>query len=278
MKRFTSILESLEDSPEKKALFAKIEPLKGWLYKSNGLDLNNIILKIFNEKGWKTKLSPAEVGKFQKGIEILKQTSLGEKGVNQKLREKLPRGIQSESLVRDESGNWDYVNKLNTNYSDLSDMLSELVMRGMANSPEKGKVIYDAIILDPIKGLSILKPSLKKLLEKYFPTLEDFKSFTKHTRNTSRTGEIAEDDIVRILKNNDFEIKYQGGNGDFIDMIFGTDIIVWREDFGYKTIQVKNRIYWDSVSYYKVDWIAEGSTKKIFEKETQKEVNIIASI
>lgn len=277
MKKFSSILESLEDSPEKKALFDKIHPLKGWLYKSNGLDLNNIILAIMNEKGWKVKSTHQEIAKFQQGVEILKMV-LGESWVNQKLREKLPRGIENEGLVRNNEGEWDYVNKLNTNYSDLSDMLSELIVRGMANNPEKGKIIYDAIMADPMKGLLMIKPSLKRLLEKYFPTIDDFKQFTRHTRVTSEIGERAENAIVEILIQNEFEIKYQGGNGDFIDMIFGCDIIVWRKDFGYKTIQVKNNIYWNNVGYYKVDWIGEGSSKKIFDKETRSELNLTPNL
>ena len=33
-------------------------------------------------------------------------------------------------LVKDENGEWDYVNKLNTNYSDLSELLTTLFLKG----------------------------------------------------------------------------------------------------------------------------------------------------
>ena len=117
---------------------------------------------------------------------------------------------------------------------------------------------------------------LKKLLIFYYiengKGLDDFKSFTNIIKKMSDIGELAEEKVVKKLLNSGFELVYQGGNGDFIDMIFGTDIIMYREDLGYKTIQVKNRINWDQLSHYKVDWVAEGTSLKIFDRQTRKEL------
>ncbi len=53
-------------------------------------------------------------------------------------------------------------------------------------------------------------------------------------------GEKAENDVRNILEEYGMETLYQGGDGDFIDMIFGTDLIM--SDGGKTvTIQVKSK-------------------------------------
>lgn len=276
MKKFTSIFEST--SVEKDLLFDKISDLKNWIYRADGLGMMNIIDTLFEEYGYCQKISMKEVARFEYGLEILRKSSMSNEYINQQLLRKLPGGILNAKLVKDENGDWDYVNKLNTNYSDLSDLLSELVMRGIDTNPEKGKLVYDMIIKNPTDGLLKLKPHLKKLIVKYFIEngngLDDFKSFTKYSRKMSNIGEMYENRISEKLLNGGFQIKYQGGNGDFIDMIFGTDIIVYREDVGIKTIQVKSNIYWNRVDYYKVDWIGDGQSLKIYDKNTKVEFDI----
>lgn len=277
MKKFTSLFEST--SEERSLLFDKISNLKNWLYQSNGLGMMSIIDDIFEENGYCQKITMKEVAQFEYGLDILKKTSMSQDYINQQLSRKLPGGILNAKLVKDKNGDWDYVNKLNTNYSDLSDLLTELIMRGMHNNPERGKVIYDSIIKNPTDGLLLLKPHLKKLIVKYFIEngngLDDFKSFTKFSRKMSNIGEFCETKISDKLVSNGFEIKYRGGNGDFIDMLFGTDIIVYRDDFGFKTIQVKNTIYWNRVDYYQVDWIGDGQSLKLYDRINRKEIDFI---
>lgn len=277
MKKFTSLFEST--SEERSLLFDKISNLKNWLYQSNGLGMMSIIDDIFEENGYCQKITMKEVAQFEYGLDILKKTSMSLDYINQQLSRKLPGGILNAKLVKDKNGDWDYVNKLNTNYSDLSDLLTELIMRGMHSNPERGKAIYDSIINNPTDGLLALKPHLKKLIVKYFIEngngLDDFKSFTKFSRKMSNIGELCETKITDKLASNGFEIKYRGGNGDFIDMLFGTDIIVYRDDFGFKTIQVKNTIYWNRVDYYQVDWIGDGQSLKLYDRINRKEIDFI---
>lgn len=280
MKKFSIILES--NSEERRLLFNKISSLKSWLYKSNGLGLMGTIDTIFKENGWETKLTLKEVANFNKGLDLLRKTSMDQNWINQRMQNKLPGGkIENASFVRDELGEWHPVNKLNTNYMDLADMLTEMIIRAIEADPVKGKSAYDNIVNDARTTLLSWKPQMKRLLEKYFITLgegiEDFKKFTKYSKKFSSIGEATEDSIVDLLKENDFEISYQGGNGDFIDMIFGVDIIVFREDFGFKTIQVKTNIDWTGVQYYKVDWLGDKN-KKLFDKQTRKEIDIVTNI
>ena len=279
MKKFTLILESL--NPEiKVGLFNKINALGPWLYKSEGLGMMSTIDTIFKEHNYTKKIGFKQVAKFNKGLDILKKTSMNSGGyIEKQLRYKLPNGIANAKLVEDDNGDWDYVNKLNTNYTELAELLAELIIRGMEKNPDKGQIVYDTITNNTKDGLLKLKPHLKRLIEVYIiengKGLEDFKSFTKHIKRLSDIGERAEEDIVKKLIENGCEIKYQGGNGDFIDMIFGTDIIIYSEELGYKTVQVKNRIDWDLLGHYKVDWIAEGVSLKIFDRLTKTEVNFV---
>ncbi len=267
------------DIPNRDKLFRSIELLGDWLYKSNGLGIMKIIDDIFTEYKYTSPLTEDQIIKFNHGLDILKMTSMPDSYINSQLRYKLPSGIVSAKLVLDDNGNWHHVNKLNTNYSDISDLLTELIMRGLKNNYEKGRLVYDSIIKDPTNGLLSIKPYLKKLIIYYFVEngngIDDFKLFTQFSTKMSEIGERAEELIKNYFISKDFRIEYSGGNGDFIDMIFGTDLIVSHPDFGYKTVQIKNRIRdWSKLSHYKVDWIAETSPIRIYNLTDKTLVNL----
>ena len=199
--------------------------------------------------------------------------------INSQLAYKLPGGINSARLVLDESGNWHHVNKLNTNYSDLSELLVELIKRGCDNNYEKGKIVYDSIMNNPTQGLLNIKPHLKKLIIHYFidkgKGLDDFKKFTNYSTRMSQIGEEAEDRVIAFLESKGMSIAYSGGNGDFLDMIFGTDIIAFSQSLGFKTIQVKSRITdWSKLSHYKVDWVVDASSNTIYKLEDKSIVSL----
>ena len=219
-----------------------------------------IIDEIFDEYGYKNQLTSQEIDEFGRGLEILKKTDMDPNYINRKLRDKISGGIENLKLVRDEDGNWDFLNKLNTNYSALADLLTELIIRGLDVNYEKGIVIYNNVISDSKEGLMGIKRYIKRLIIHYFidkgDGLNDFRKFTVKIKEMSEIGEKAEDRVCEYLESKGFEVCYRGGNGDFIDMIFGCDMIVHKDDIGYKTVQVKNRFPgWESVSYYKIDWL-----------------------
>jgi hypothetical protein len=237
----------------RKNLFEKISSLGKWLYTSNGLGMMTIIDNALNK--YSTPISAEEVSKFNLGLSILNRTTMSPK-ISEKLKKKAPNGPEKLSLVRDNSGNWSYVNKLNTNYSDLAELLTELIIRGWKRNPVKGKKAYDAIIYNPERALMKLQRHIPALMDRYFTDgLEDFEKFTKYAKIFSRIGEEAEDKIADYLIGEGWKIAYQGGNGDFIDMIFGCDLIV-EKDGELKTVQVKHRQPKYSTGYYDVDWIA----------------------
>lgn len=265
----------------KSLVFNNIKRLSNWLYKSNGLNLNNIILEIFNEQGYTEKLPPEEIRKFYEGVDLLKKSNF--KNLEAKLKEKLPHGIENIKNVR-VGGKWHPVNKLNTNYADLAVMLTDIIEK-MINSENKSirnyiLPIYNKIISgDTEEALTVLGKRLKSIINYYFVEngngIQDFMKYTENIKINSEKGEKAELQTIEYLKDKGFDIKYHGGDGDFIDMIFGTDLIVYREDFGYKTIQVKAyETYKKYVDYYNVDWIAFPKDGQILvlDKQTFNEI------
>jgi hypothetical protein len=162
--------------------------------------------------------------------------------------------MKSVSRVYDDSGKWDYINKLNTNYSDLAELLTELFIRG--NMVDKLKNKNTLGLMEYLKSI---KDKLERVIDKYIK-LDEFKSFVRNTKYLSKVGEKAENDVKNILEKAQINTIYQGGDGDFIDMIFGVDLIVnsGGEDF---TIQVKSNENQSIQSrklkkYEKIDFIA----------------------
>jgi hypothetical protein len=249
-------------------LFNKISELNKWLYIPSGLNLMNVIDDIFNEKGWRSDV-PGD--KLQKDLEILKKTSM-----EPYIESTLERKYKNFKLVL-EGGKYHLVNKLNTNYLDQTDMIIEMVSRSIELDNKKGMEAFNRLYSDPKGTLTKWKPYMKALLVKYFielgSGLDDFKKFTKHARKMTEIGDRSEMVVINKLIKSGFNILYRGSEGDPIDMIFGCDLIVYRNDFGYKTIQVKSKIYWDKVKYYRVDWVANNSGE-IFDKWTMELVNI----
>lgn len=272
-------------------LTKRISDLKKWLVvdhmrdKSEALDLMNIIdsglTELFPQH--KHNLSSKEIEKFNSGLDALYKTDFPKWYIKNRLSEKLPDGIENAKIFKldsktevDEKGNpikiWCFLNKLNTNYYDLSDLLVYVIQQMLSDSNKRivelAETVYNTIMSGDVKGgLMLLKTKegeskgirLKTIIKTYVKDLPEFLNFTKNSVNNSREGEYAENAIKDFLERRTpkFKIEHQGGNGDFIDMIFGCDLIVFREDIGYKSIQVKNYMpKKEDTDYYKVDWLA----------------------
>ena len=141
------------------------------------------------------------------------------------------------SIMVDENGEWVFANKLNTNYSDLAVLLADLFYYG--------KLYIQLADYDTEKlkfYLMGIKNHIPRLILKYF-TVEDLKQYTEHIKKASAEGELAEDIIEKCFIDMGWKILYRGGNGDFIDMIFGVDIIVQNKNGDIRTIQVKSSRY-----------------------------------
>jgi hypothetical protein len=84
-------------------------------------------------------------------------------------------------------------------------------------------------------------------LEKVFSkniklNINEIKTFVNNTIKNTYEGEMIENLIEGVLFGNGWKIVHKGGNGDFIDMRFGIDLIV-EKDGVYKFVQTKK--VWD---------------------------------
>jgi hypothetical protein len=169
-------------------------------------------------------------------------------------------------------GEWQPINKLNTNYYDLAELLTELIYREGTNL--RGTI--QSIINDPLTTLKRMKPTLESMLSEYFKDTKEFLDYTKNIQKTSAIGEKAENDVKEYLESNGFKSLYDGGNGDLIDMAFGTDLIMQHPDLGVKTIQVKNsEKAWNRDDEYKnVDWVVIANPLTIYDNKTKEKIEL----
>ena len=58
-------------------------------------------------------------------------------------------------------------------------------------------------------------------------------------KRSSGIGERTENNVREVLEKSGFTLKYQGGDGDLIDMIYGIDLIMEKKGRMY-LIQIKN--------------------------------------
>lgn len=213
----------------------KIESLKTFLYNDYGLGLKNIINSKLDQM-----IELKDVNQeYQKPLELLYDT----KKYNQSGRYDYisetngyyeNEALKSVNRVFDANGKFDYINKLNTNYADLAELLTELLKRG--NMVQK---LNMKDVLGVRNYLLSIKDKLEKVLDKYID-ISEYRSFVRNTTFRSQIGEQAENDVRDILEKHGMKTLYQGGDGDFIDMLFGTDLIM--SDGGKTiTIQVKTK-------------------------------------
>jgi hypothetical protein len=137
------------------------------------------------------------------------------------------------------------VNKLNTNYSDLADLLSTYLEKAKNfGSPAATKIlntISNTTDTETIKKVLLkYKGDFKEqLFEKYLERKTDLMNFTKYSTKFSKYGDQMETDVSKAFENEGYKLLYRGGNGNFIDMIFSVDLIMGRGEDA-KTIQVKS--------------------------------------
>ena len=231
--------------PAPKYVAQELNRLKEWIYYKSGLGLEDVINNLLDPL--KSNISEDEINKYKEGINILFDNNKITKGrYDDFLKE-----LSSKKLVYGEDGEWHPVNKLCTNYTDLSVLLTDLLFR----SYEKGgkaaqrilETIKDTRNLDEIKEtLTLFKHRLsKELFEKYLESPEELLKYVGNSIEKSEKGEEMENKVkhklLSLKPDSDFpKSLYQGGNGDFIDMEFSVDLIIQFDDDVVKTIQVKS--------------------------------------
>ena len=119
-----------------------------------------------------------------------------------------------------------------------------------------------------------MKSQIKKLIDQYFDDPNMLYDYTKNIQRTTEQGESAERRVKEHLEDKGFKSLYDGGNGDLIDMVFGTDLIMEHPEIGVKTIQVKaNEKAYDQ-DYKYVDWVIIATPFTIYDNKTKERVQL----
>lgn len=215
-----------DNNPQHRRLCYELYKLGSFLYRDLGL--KDVIDQKRQLMGQVEDLNE----EYQEPLEILYKTGKFKEIKKENNKYHLPK-LSNVITLYDEPGQWSYVNKLNTNYADLAELLTELFIRGgvagkLSNKTNLGLKQY----------LNSIKNKLINVLDKYFK-LDEYRDFVRNTKVLSNRGDKAEEDVKKVLEKFGMKTLYSGGHGDFIDMIFGTDLIM---DYNGKTylIQVKN--------------------------------------
>ena len=258
--------ERFSDDPAKMKVCKKIASLKGWIHKDDGLGLKRVI-NIATEN-LKTDIPEELKQQFIKGADLL--VSLGK--INQRQRDFFVNNKVNGGKLVYMNNEWQPINKLNTNYSDLAEMITDMLYRG----GESAKPIIDDINKNPKEGLLKIKPFIGGLVNKYFSNPEVLNDYTKNIQRSTMIGENAEDEVKSKLEEMGFKTEYSGGNGDLIDMSFGTDLIMTLPKYGTKTIQVKNseRAWNRNDDYSFIDWVIIANPFTVYDNKTKEQIDL----
>ena len=239
--QFQELIDNgLFPTPEK--VFKVLNSLGEWTYYSSGLGMEKTIDDILDPI--KTEISQSEIDDNIDGAKIL----LDNGKISQSSYNYFVKYISSKKLVYDENGDWMQVNKLNTNYSDLSQLLTDFLFdsfrQGGLASKQILETINDTDNLDEIKDILNLHKNglLSKFKKMYSESPEELFDYVSNSIRNSEKGERIENEVRdRFLsKPYSSQLLYQGGNGNFVDMIFSVDLIVKVKNGTVYTIQVKS--------------------------------------
>lgn len=253
-------------SNKKMLLCRKISSLGPWLHKQDGLNLN---LTIKNKlKDLSSSIPDNLIEKYSEGVDML--LSMGK--INKRQRDNFINSLINKNKLVYVDGQWQEVNKLNTNYYDLAELLTDLIFMGGDNA----KPIIDSIISNPKNGLLSIKEFLPRLIDKYYKDPSTLTDYTNNIKRTSKVGEEAERKVIDTLTEMGFDVLYYGGDGDMIDMTYGTDMIVDSPKHGKKTIQVKNneRSWFRENEYKYVDWVIIANPFTVYDNKTKEIIEI----
>lgn len=257
--------DQFKNDEQKYKLCRRISYLQKWLYDNDGLGLQEIIDNALDPI--KSPFTEDQKQKFKGGSELLRQMGKISKGAQFYFnRDKVDGG--KIVLINNK---WIPVNKLNTNTADLAELLTDLLYK----SPD-AKPIISKIMGNTKDGLLTIKSVLPRLLRKYFEDPTTLFDYVKNTTFRSDLGEMAENKVKKELEDKGFKLLYQGGDGDLIDMTYGTDLIMEHPEFGKKTIQVKlNENAWDRSRGYKyIDWVIIAEPFTVYDNKTKEVIEL----
>lgn len=196
-----------------KKLCQNLYKIGKWLVDDYGLK------EVINELLSKHKITDDSIDEYQDALKILKETGRFDDIFIEDGKYRHEK-FKSTSLVYDINGEYHYVNKLNTNRGDLSELLTKIIF-------EKKLGYVSNYTEDDLKEFLIKHRNIivDYINEKF--NIDDIKEFTRNSKSNTEYGEKVEKYVESILNKSGFKTVVESkGNGDFIDMIFGIDLIM----------------------------------------------------
>jgi hypothetical protein len=226
-------------------VFNKLNSLGSWIEEKEGLNLKEFVNNILS--GITNNIQQQDIEDNLKGANILSAyNKISEYEYNRFVEDLYKRKLVyvDDKGNLDPNGKWHHVNKLNTNYSDISDLLFTYLEKAKKSGSEGAghilKTIENTTDTEKIKKiLRLYRNDFKDLFEKYLDDKKDLMKFTKYTTKFSEMGDQMERMVAQAFEKKGYKILYRGGNGNFIDMIFSVDLIMEKGD-NTVTIQVKS--------------------------------------
>ena len=196
------------------------------------------ILK-YNSKKWIDVVDPKVK---QKTIDILLLTKNLKPEISLDIDSIINDGLNKITFVFDENGKWLEINKLNTNRSDLPIFIVDIV--SLFPEFDISVIINEIVNKDSPRhpNFSTLALCLNKAVNNpkfiWDNLLCNPEKYIQHIRKYSKQGEKVENSIRDEYVKNGWEIVYQGGDGNLIDMLLGVDLIVKKNE-KYLYLQIK---------------------------------------
>lgn len=267
-----SATQSGTQSVSKKEIICKLISNQGpYLYKSDGLGFQSKIEDILNKIGTKIDYNP-------KKQDILKILYDSGKYDNSYRSISLKNGYyHTDTLiinqVLDSNGNYDPVNKLNTNWFDIAELIYDILESNGKESDLLG-MNYGGV-------RSYLKNYFDKMNVNSILNSIDIRKYVQNNRARTKIGEEAEDFVRDCFIMKGMNCVFQGGDGDPIDMVYGIDLILHspKKD-KYFFVQVKsdpvaalnacNNWRYSTLDFYCAPIIDEGVRKTILYTKENK--------
>jgi len=213
-----------------------------------------VIRQIFDSKKqkWVDVFSTEEQQKTMNTLSILKSISPNKKWQWASPTKKINYGTIDDFisgtlpevgfLYKEVDGQWvwDPLNKLDTNYSDLAVLVTDIVNKSSGFTVEE-------LLADLNAGSTLLLSEIIETISDYPEVLydkfiSDSELYTTQSLFYSLKGEEVEQYVIDEMVNCGWTLIHQGGGGDIIDVFLGIDLIMEKGGM-VKTIQCKK--VWD---------------------------------
>lgn len=160
--------------------------------------------------------------------------------------------LPNKYLVYNEKNQWERINKINTNRTDSAVLIVDIIERSSKYDIRK---MYTELTKPDYDTLKELLSDMVKHKEYIWDNfLSNTEKYTANIAKNSEEGEIVENFVVEEYKKMGYEIIFIGGDGDLIDMEFGVDLIVKKDDV-YNFVQIKKVSSIENTTYENENYI-----------------------